>query len=118
MKLRTVLVIGAVLFAVLKAKNPRWYEDLMLRGYAKDQVPPRELTPEQQQKLQIASAASSAVGLPVGWILEIAYKVDPKDVPVLAKRVAEKVKSMGPPKLTTPEALAEYKAQALAAAGV
>ena len=118
MGLRVWLVLGAVAFALLKAKHPTWYEDLMLRGYAKDQVLPSSLTPEQQQKLQIASSASAAVGLPVGWLLEIAVKVKPEDLPVLARRIAAKVKQMGPPKLTTDEALAAYKAQALAAGGV
>jgi hypothetical protein len=118
MKLGTILVIGAVAYAVLKASNPRWYEDLMLRGYAKDQVPPSQLTPDQQRNLQIASAASAAVGLPIGWILEIAVKVDPKDLPVIAKRIAEKVKQMGPPDGTSEDALAAYKAKALAASGV
>lgn len=118
MRLGTILVIGAVAYAILKASNPRWYEDLMLRGFAKDQVPPRELTPDQQRNLQIASVASAAVGLPIGWILEIAVKVDPKDLPVIAKRIAEKVKQMGPPVDTSDEALAAYKAKALAVAGV
>ena len=112
------LVLGGVLYAVLKASNPHWYEDLMLRSYAKDQVPPSNLTPEQQQKLQVASLAASAVGLPVGWILEIATKVKPEDVPVIAKRIAEKVKSMGPPSDTTDATLAAYKAKALAAVGL
>lgn len=111
------LVVGAVAYALLKASNPRWYEDLMLRGYAKDRVPPRELTPDQQQKLQIATTAAAAVGLPVGWIFEIALKVDAKDVPVIAKRIAEKVKAMGPPSLTTDEGLAAYKAMALSNIG-
>lgn len=118
MKLRTVLIIGAVAFAILKAKNPHWYEDLMLRSYAKDRLPPSTLTPEQQQRLQIASTVSSAMGLPIGWVLEIAMKVDPKDLPVIAKRVADKVKSMGPPPDTSESTLEAYKRKALSVAEV
>lgn len=118
MKLQTWLIIGAVAFAILKAKNPYWYEDLMLRAYAKDRLPPSTPTPEQQQKLQVASTVASAVGLPIGWVLEIAMKVDAKDVPVIAKRVADKVKSMGPPADTADATLAEYKRKALEGVGV
>lgn len=112
------LILGGVLYAVLKTSNPHWYEDLMLRSYAKDQIPPSNLPPEQQQKLQAASLAASAVGLPVGWIVEIAIKVKAEDLPVIAKRIADKVKSMGPPPDTTDATLAVYKAKALAAGGV
>ncbi len=112
------LILGAVAFAVLKTANPHWYEDLMLRGYAKDSLPPSNLTPDQQTKFQIASSAASAVGLPVGWLFEIALKVQPGDLPTIAKRIADKVKSMGPPADTSDAALAAYKAQALAAGGV
>lgn len=112
------LIVGAIAFAVLKARNPHWYEDLMLRSYAKDRVPPSNLTPEQQEKLQAASLASAAVGLPVGWLFEIAMKVKAEDLPVIAKRIADKVKSMGPPSDTTDATLDEYKRTAMAAGGV
>lgn len=118
MKLQTWLILGAVAYAVLKTVNPYWYEDLMLRAYAKDRLPPSSLTPEQQEKLQAASLVSSAAGLPIGWVLEIAMKVDPKDLPVIAKRVADKVKSMGPPIDTSEATLENYKRKALAVAGV
>lgn len=118
MGLRTWLLLGTVAFALLKAKNPHWYEDLMLRSYAKDRIPPSTLTPEQQQKIQAASLASAAVGLPVGWILEIATKVKAEDLPVIAKRIAEKVKSMGPPLDTREDTLEAYKKAAMAAGGV
>ena len=118
MKLRTWLVLGAVAFALLKARNPHWYEDLMLRSYAKDRLPPSSLTPEQQKKLQAASLAASAAGLPIGWLLEIAVKVKAEDLPVIAKRISDKVKSMGPPPDTTEATLEAYKKMALSAGGV
>jgi hypothetical protein len=115
--LRGFLILGALAFSLLKAKNPAWYEDLMLRGYAKDRLPPQTLTPEMQQKFDLASKASAAVGLPVGWILEIATKVSPQDLPLIAKRIAAAVKSMGAPLDTSDAGLAAYKAKALAAGG-
>lgn len=117
MKLQTWLILGAVAFAVLKASNPHWYEDLMLRSYAKDRLPPSTLTPDEQSKLQAASLAASAVGLPIGWILEIAVKVKAEDLPVIAKRISDKVKSMGPPPDTTEATLEAYKRTAMAAGG-
>lgn len=118
MKLRTILLIGAVAFAILKAKNPNWYEDLMLRSYAKDRLPPSTLTPEQQQKMQAVSLAASAAGLPIGWVLEIATKVRAEDLPVIAKRISDKVKSMGPPPDTSEATLEAYKQAAIAGGGV
>lgn len=119
MKLRTWLIIGAVAFALLKAKNPNWYDDLMLRAYAKDQVPPpRPTDPEQQKKFETVALVSAAAGLPIGWVLEIASKVRAEDLEAVAKRVRSKVLSMGPPADTAQPTLDGYKAAALAAGGV
>mgnify|MGYP006300708875 CR=1 FL=1 len=119
MKLRTWLVIGAVAFALLKAAKPNWYEDLMLRGYAKDQVPPPKPTdPSQLHTYEVVSLVAAAAGLPIGWIFEIAQKVKLEDLPVIAQRISAKVRSMGPPTSTTDEALAAYKKKAMAAGGV
>jgi hypothetical protein len=91
----------------------------MLRGYAKDQVPPpKPIDPELKKKYDTISLVAAAAGLPVGWIFEIASKVKAEDLPVIAKRISAKVRSMGPPSSTTDEALAEYKKKALAAGGV
>jgi hypothetical protein len=118
-KLRTWLIIGAVAFALLKAKNPRWYDDLMLRAYGKDQVPPpRPVDPEQQKKFDTVSMVSAAAGLPIGWVLEIASKVRVEDLEAVAKKVRAKVLSMGPPADTSQPTLDGYKATALAAGGV
>jgi hypothetical protein len=119
MKLRTWLVIGAVAFALLKAKYPRWYEDLMLRAYARDQIPPpRPVDPDQQKKYDTVAMVSAAAGLPIGWVLEIASKVRPEDLAAVAKRISAKVISMGPPKDTQPETLQSYKQTAIDAGGV
>lgn len=119
MKLRTWLLIGAVAFALLKAKNPNWYEDLMLRGYAKDQVPPPKPTdPQALHTYDVVTLVAAAAGLPVGWIFEIAQKVKLEDLPVIAQKISAKVRSMGPPPNTTDEALAAYKHKAMQAGGV
>lgn len=119
MKLRTWFIIGAVAFALLKAKYPNWYQDLMLRAYAKDQIPPpRPVDPEQQKKFETVSMVSAAAGLPIGWVLEIASKVRPEDLQVVAKKISAKVLAMGPPTDTEPHTLEYYKATAIAAGGV
>lgn len=116
MRLGTWLAIGAVAL-VLLAKSQRWYEDLMLRAFARDNVPPHDDTPQGKRNLQLASSAASEVGLPVGWVLELIPKVKPEDLQAAAQRVAAKVKSMGPPPDTTDATLAEYKKTAMSAAG-
>ena len=119
MKLRTWLIIGAVAFALIKAKYPRWYEDLMLRAYAKDQIPPpRPVDPEQQKKYDTVSMVSAAAGLPIGWVLEISAKVRPEDLQMVAKKISAKVLAMGPPSDTEPLTLEYYRATAIAAGGV
>lgn len=91
----------------------------MLRGYAKDQVPPPKPTdPNQLNIYNVATLVAAAAGLPVGWIFEIAQKVKLEDLPVIAQRISAKVRSMGPPSSTTDEALAAYKAKAMQAGGV
>ena len=118
MKLRTWLIIGAVAFALLKAKNPGWYDDLMLRAYGKDNVPPpRPVDPEQQKKYDTVALVSAAAGLPIGWVLEIASKTRAEDLEAVAKKVKSKVLSMGPPPDTTQPTLDAYKYTALAAGG-
>lgn len=118
MKLRTWLIIGAVGFALLKAVRPNWYQDLMLRAYAKDQIPPpRPVDPEQQKKFETVAMVSAAAGLPIGWVLEIASKVRAEDLEAVAKKVRAKVLSMGPPADTEPHTLEYYKATAIAAGG-
>lgn len=120
MGIRGWLIAGAIAYALLKAKNPTWYEDLMLRGYAADQVPPPTTAtdPETKKKFEMAATVAQAVGLPIGWILEIAQKVSPSDLPLIAAKIAAKVKSLGPPSDTTAATLAAYKAAAMAAGGV
>lgn len=117
MRLGTWIAIGAVAALVLTlAKQQRWYYDLMLRAFAKDQVPPHVTTPEGKRSLQVASSVASEVGLPVGWVLEMAPKVPPDGLSAAAQRVVDKVKSMGPPPDTTEQTLAWYKKQAMSAA--
>lgn len=112
------LLIGAVAYFVFKTKHPRWYEDLMLRAYAPDHVVPKAQTPEEQAKYAQASQAATAVGLPIGWIIEIAGKVKAEDLAMIAKRLSEAVLVMGMPSDTLPNTLATYKAKAYAHAGV
>lgn len=116
MKLRTFLILGAVGYAILSAMRPHWYEDLMNRAYVADHLAkPSDLPPDQWQ---MASMAATAVGLPVGWLVDIARKVKPEDLPVIAEKIKAKVVAMGAPTDTQDATLAAYKAQAIAAAGV
>lgn len=116
MRLGTWILVGAVALVLLSAKGLQWYYDLMLRSYAKDNVPPHDPSPEGKRRLQVASDVASAVGLPVGWVLEFAPKVPPEDLRASAQRVVDKVKSMGPPPDTTEQTLAWYRKTAISAA--
>jgi hypothetical protein len=118
MKLRTLLILGAVGYAVYNALHPHWYEDLMNRAYAPDHLSKPEDAPGGVDGYTAAGAISAALGLPIGWILDIAKKVQPGDVPAIAQKVKDAILKMGPPVNTLPETLAAYKKQALAAAGI
>ena len=113
MRLRWWLVIAGVSYAVFNAVRPHWYDDLMNRAYAPDHlVQPTDVAPD---KWQLATMAATAVGLPVGWLIDIAQKVKPEDVPIIAAKITAKVLAMGQPADTQPATLAAYKDAAIAA---
>ena len=111
------LILGAIGYAVMKSRYPHWYEDLTLRSYAGDNIASPGDTPESKSKFETAAKVAQQVGLPIGWILEIAGKYQDGDLTKIASRVQQKVLQMGPPNATDPATLAAYKDAALAAAG-
>ncbi len=111
MKLRTWLIIGAVGYAILNAVKPSWYDDLMNRAYAPDHLAKPDNVPPD--KWQMASMAATAVGLPVGWLIDLSQKVKPEDLPIIAQKLKDKVLSMGAPADTKLETLAAYKKTAI-----
>ena len=112
-----VLIGCSIGYLVLKWQKPHWYEDLMNRAYAPDYLVPQSAA-ASPQAYQLAAAAAAAVGLPVGWLIDIASKVKPGDLTIIAGKIRDKVMAMGPPADTQQQTLDAYKSQAIGAAGV
>lgn len=110
-----VLIGLSVSYAILKYCEPHWYEDLMCRAYAPDYLVKPGADAASQSNFEAASAAAAVVGLPVGWLIDIASKVQPGDLTIIAGKIRDKVLAMGQPVDTTPATLASYKAAAIAA---
>lgn len=116
MGVRGWLIFGAVAYAIFNAARPTWYADLMNRAYADDHlVSSSGVSPSVWQN---ASIAAAIVGMPIGWLLDIASKVQPGDVEIIAQKLKNAVLRAGPPPDTLPATLAAYKAKIFAAAGV
>lgn len=110
--------IAALGWIVIRAIRPKWYDDLMLRAFASDQLAEPGKTPEAQKKFEECADLAARVMLPLGWVLKIAETASGTTLEQATQNVKAKVLNMGPPPDTKPETLAQYKEAALGAAKV
>lgn len=120
MKLRTMLWIAAAAWLVTRAVRPKWYDDLMLRAFASDQIAGLPPGADQKARENFEKVADTAAkyALPLGWLLRAAEVGTGESLEGTAKKLKAKVLSMGQPANTEPGTLAAYKSAALAAVGV
>ena len=112
------IVAGVSLaWIILRATKPRWYQDLMLRAFASDQVAEPGKTPEERKKFEEAADLAARALLPLGWVIKVAEISTGVTLEQAVQKVQQKVLSMGPPPDTKPETLAKYRETAIAAAG-
>ena len=107
----------AALWLLIRSSKPQWYQDLMLRAFAGDQIAEKGTTPEAQKQFEAAADIAARAMLPLGWVLKIAELTTGVTLEQAVQKVQEKVLAMGAPKDSKPETLAKYKEDALAAAG-
>lgn len=106
----------AIAWVLVRAIRPKWYDDLMLRAFASDQLAePGKTEAEKKQFEECADLAARAL-LPMGWVLKIAEVASGVTLEQAVQNVKAKVLNMGPPLDTKPETLAQYRATAIAAA--
>lgn len=111
------VTIGVSLaWILLRATKPRWYQDLMLRAFASDQVAEPGKTPEAQKQFEQCADIAARALLPLGWVIKIAEISTGVTIEQAVQKVQQKVLAMGPPSDTKPETLAKYRETALAAA--
>ena len=108
----------ALLWIIVRAAKPKWYQDLMLRAFASDQVAEPGKTPEAQKQFEQAADIAARALLPLGWVIKIAEIGTGVTLEQAVQKVQQKVLAMGPPADSKPETLAKYRADALAAAKV
>lgn len=117
------LAIAGGAWLLLRATKPvvfqTWYDDLMLRAFGSDTatLPPGS-TPEQQKQFEAAADLAAKYMLPLGWVIHVAELATGVTLEQAVQKVQAKVMNMGPPTSATPDALAQYKADALSAAKV
>ena len=117
---KTVLILVALGWVVLRKTRPKWYDDLMLRAFASEQYTADESKQSREQFEKAADVASRFV-LPLGWMLTVAEKVQDGSAAKIAEaaaRIQKAVLKLGPPADTKPETLAAYKDAVFKAAGV
>jgi hypothetical protein len=117
---KTVLILVALGWVVLRKTRPKWYDDLMLRAFASEQYTADESKQSREQFEKAADVASRFV-LPLGWMLTVAEKVQDGSVAKIAEaaaRIQKAVLKLGPPADTQPATLAAYKDAVFKAAGV
>lgn len=108
----------SIAWIVIRAVRPKWYDDLMLRAFASDQLAEPGKTPEAQKKFEECADLAARVMLPLGWVLKIAETASGTTLEQAAQNVKAKVLAMGPPPNTENTTLAKYKEAALSAAKV
>jgi hypothetical protein len=101
---------------VLRSLKPKWYDDLMLRAFASDQLAEPGKTPEARRKFEEAADLAARALMPVGWVIRIAEITTGTSLEQAVQNVRAKVLAMGPPPDSKPETLAKYKEAAIAAA--
>jgi hypothetical protein len=117
-KVWKILAGVAIGWILLRAFRPKWYDDLMLRAFASDQLAEPGKTPEAQKKFEEAADIAARFLLPLGWVLKIAETSSGTTLEQAAQNVKAKVLNMGPPPDTQTATLAKYKEAALGAAKV
>ena len=116
-KLWTYIGIAAGAWILVRAWQPKWYEDLMLRAFASDQIAEPGKTPEARKQFEAAADLAARSLLPLGWVLKLAEGYTGTSLEQAVQSVRQRVLAMGPPADTSPETLARYRADALAAGG-
>lgn len=115
------VAIAAGTWLLLRATKPaffqQWYQDLMLRAFASDYTVEPGKTPEEQKRFEEAADLAAKYLLPMGWVLHCAEIATGVTLEQAVQKVQAKVMAMGPPTDAKPETLAQYKQEALDAAG-
>jgi hypothetical protein len=111
------LVVG-VGWIVVRSWRPAWYDDLMLRAFAGDNLRDPGKTKEEIAAFEKAADLAARVVIPLGWALRIVETVGPIKAEDAVKAVKAQVLAWGPPTSTDPASLEAYKAKALKTAGV
>ena len=110
-----VLMGVSITWLLVRAVRPKWYDDLMLRAFASDQLAEPGKTPESQKRFEECADLAARALLPLGWVLKIAETTSGVTLESAVQNVKQKVLAMGPPPDTKPETLAQYRATAIAA---
>lgn len=108
----------SITWIVVRALRPKWYDDLMLRAFAGDQLAEPGKTPEAQKRFEECADLAARMMLPLGWVLKIAEVSTGTTLEQAAQNVKAKVLAMGPPPDSKTETLAKYKEAAISAAKV
>lgn len=92
-----------------------WLEDLLMRGYAADQVADLSALTEAQRSAVSAVAGASSV--PRGWLAELVTQGLPiEKLPKAAQDAVDALVALGPPRSSDPATLAMYRTTAIGAA--
>lgn len=109
------IAIAAGVWVLVRALRPKWYDDLMLRAFASDQLAEPGKTPEARKKFEEAADIAARALLPMGWVLKLAEVYTGTTLEQAAQKVKAQVLSMGPPPDSKPETLAKYRETAIGA---
>lgn len=88
---------------------PPWWQDVMIRAFAVDQMAPK---PPQisQGAADAAGAAASAVQIPIGWLYALLLQgMDAGKLQIAASALAEAAEKAGPPADASPASLSAYR---------
>lgn len=110
--------IAAGAWLLVRAWHPKWYDDLMLRAFAGDQLAEPGKTPQAQAQFEQAADIAARALLPLGWVLKLSEVYTGTSLEQAVQKVKEKVLAMGPPPDTSPETLGKYREAAIAAGKV
>lgn len=89
-----------------------WLDDLLLRGYAADQVADLSGLPAPAQTA--AASVASATTIPRGWLAVLIAKGAALDaLPRLAQMMIDKIRALGRPEVSDAATLRAYRTAAL-----
>jgi hypothetical protein len=112
------IAIAAGAWILVRAFRPKWYDDLMLRAFASDQIAEPGKTPEDRKRFEEAADIAARALLPLGWVLKLAEVYSGTTLEQAAQKVKSQVLASGPPADSKPETLAKYRADAINAGKV